>query len=105
MKRLLETKFPGVVERVEGVLRFVGQHGAATWMEAAFVEFTATLHHRLAGLGPVFVRDIGEIAELARRCRDFAGRFDEEQRQGPVADVVARHVHNSEVWASGQIIL
>lgn len=105
MKRLLETKFPGVVERVEGVLRFVEQHGAATWMEAAFVEFTATLHHRLAGLGPVFVRDIGEIAELARRCRDFAGRFDEEQRQGPVADVVARHVHNSEVWASGQIIL
>lgn len=105
LKRLLETKFPGVVERVEGVLRFVGKHGAATWMEAAFVEFTATLHHRLAGLGPVFVRDIGEIAELARRCRDFAGRFDEEQRQGPVADVVARHVHNSEVWASGQIIL
>ena len=95
MKRLLETKFPGVVERVEGVLRFVGKHGAAPWMEAAFVEFTATLHHRLAGLGPVFVRDIGEIAELARRCRDFAGRFDEEQRQGPVADVVARHVHNS----------
>lgn len=104
VKLVMEKKLPHVVERVEDVLRFVSG-GGADWVDREFLEFSSTLHRRLAGLGPLFVRDMAEIVELHERCRQYARKAEEEQLLGPVVDVVARHVHNSELWASGQIIL
>lgn len=103
IKLLLEKKFTDVEGRVRELVHLTHSR-RADWLDNEFVEFATTLHRRMVGFGPISMNDLTELVELQAKCQAYTEAFSETQEHGLTFDVATRHIHNADVWASGQII-
>lgn len=101
VKRLLDDKFSGVVQRIRELQELILGSDAER-MDKELVQFASTLHSRLVGLGPLSLSDLSELGELQQQTEVYVADFKEQQTAA--FDVVTDFVDNSEVVAGGRII-